>query len=451
MSKRTIQEVGALGALLSALALGPLLAGPAPAQDEAPGQGEPASAEPVLRDREHEAIGTLMGNCIASLSDPRIDRVAAQAALREEFDKLERRRTGDRPMLALTQDLGRSLWLAQGYARQRVRAGSVEAFDTKSPFGDTVQYAVWVPQGYAARRGESYPVLFILPDAPTPGQATQPRQFLTENWAEPLVRQNALLVAVGMPEAKTAEDVKKWSALGEQGLPGMGANLLTALMEVTRKYAVDFDRIYLVAHGAAVEPAMLMASKFPDRFAGMIGRRGDAAELAPSNFKNLPTLFTGAGTRATAFAEAAKQAGQENVTLSADASEADIWAWIQKHPRRANPAEVLLVPGAPFPHKAYWLEVPPSDGATPARILARIDRANNTVVIESRGVSEVTLFFNDDLLDLDRPVRVISNGRTHPEEVIPRNFSTFVSLIYGGRNDPGKLYVANKRYDVTEQ
>jgi hypothetical protein len=448
ISNRSLLVAGAL------LAAWPLYSAALPVTPAAVADGQaPAAAgkpEPVLRDRELEGLGSLLGDCIASLTDSKIDRVKAQAALRDEFDKLEKRRTGDRPMLSLTADLGRSLWLAQGYAKQRVRAGSVDAVKTRSPFGDTVEYAVWVPSDYNPRRGISHPLLVILPDAPTPGQATAPSQFLTENWVEPAVRQSALLVAVGMPQVKVADDVKRWTELGEQGLPGVGANVLTALMEVTRKYAVDYDRIYLVGHGAAVEAAMLMASMFPDRFAGLIGRRGDASEIEPGNFRNLPSFFAGAGTKATAFGESCKSAGHDNVTLKADALEADIWAWIQQHARVANPTEVVLVPGRPFPGKSYWIEVPPSDGATASNIKASVDRETNTITIQSTGVTEVTLFFNDDLLDMDRKVKVVSNGREHPEEIIPRNFNTFVSLVYGGRNDPGKLYVASKRYDLSQ-
>ncbi len=441
MSKRSILGLGAGLALLPALALGP---------SAAAFQGAAASdaGERVLRDRDHEGLGKLLATCIESLSNQRVDRVAAQAALREEFEKLEKRRsggTGERPMLALTKDLGRALWLAQGYAGQRVRAGSVEAVDTTSPFRNKVSYAVAVPGGYNPRRGDSYPLLLLLPDVPTPGQPVGPQQFLTDNWVDSELRKSALLVAVGMP-AK----VEAWASLGEEGVPGGVATLLTVLLEVTRKYAVDFDRIYLVGHGAGVDAAMRIGAMFPDRFAGVIGRRGDAAEIAPGNFKNLPTLLTGAGARATAFEAAAKAAELDNVTLAADASEADVWKWAQEHPRRANPLEVVLVPGSPFPHKAYWLEVPASEGGSEVRIRAVADKTTNTIRLETKGVSEVTLFFNDDILDLDRPIQVISNGKEHPQEVIPRNFNTFLALIYGGRNDPGKLYVASKRYDVTE-
>ena len=456
MSNRSLLELGLL------LALSPLLgAGALPTQDDEP-EAPPEATEapkgpvrpaPVLKEHELGGVGDAIAECIASLAPgSKVDRAKAQAELQEEFAKLEKRATGDRPMLALPADLGRALWLAQAYDKQRVRAGRVEAVETKSPFGGEVEYAVSVPADYNPRKGISHPLLLILPDAPTPGQATDPEQFLTENWSDPALRSNALLVAIGMPKVEKPEDVASWSAIQESyaGLPGVGPNVLTALMEVTRKYAVDYDRVYLVGHGAAVEAAMVMASFFPDRFAGVIGRRGDAAEMAPDNFRNVPTLFTGAGSKATAFAEAAKKAGHDNSTLKADALEADVWAWIQSHARNANPTEVVLAPGRPFPHKAYWVEVPASDGATAASVKASLDRESNTITLQTQGVTEVTLYFNDEMLDLDQPVKVVSNGKEHPIELIPRNFNTFVGLIYQGRNDPGKLYVASKRYDVTE-
>ncbi len=424
-----------IGVLLAALPLSTQASLGAPAADN----------EPVLQEREHKSLGELLSKWIAAHSDPRTDRVEAQEDLREEFGKLEKRRTGDRPMLALTHDLGRVLWHAQGYAGQRVRPG-METVDTKATgFGSPLQYAISVPSAYKPRGGVSYPLLLILPDVETPGQPAGPSQFLTENFKDAALRDGALLVSVGMPK-----DPETWDQLGAPGAAGGVAAVLTVYSEVTRKYAVNFDRIYLVGHGAGVAAAMAIAEKFPDRFAGVIGRRGDAAELPAGNFRNLPTLFAGGGARASAFEEACKAAGHENVTVAPDADEADIWAWIEKHPRQANPQEVVLVPGAPFPNKAYWIEVPASDGATPATVNAKVDRESNTITIDAQGVAEVTVYFNDVLVDLDRAIKVVCNGKEQPEEIIPRNFNTFLDLVFGGRNDPGKIHVARKRYDVSQ-
>ena len=423
MSKRIILGVGGL-----------LLAAPALASGL-------AAFEQVLKENDQEKLGKLLGECIQSqYPDSKIDRVEAENELAEEFDKLEKRKTGDRPMLALTDDLERALWFAQDYGQHRIKGGDTESYETTVPrYGQELSYAVWAPPEYNPRKGTAFPLLLILPDVPTPGQAATPEQLLTEEWQEPVVRGGAILAALSMPE-----DVKTWTEL-----TGGVANLMTAYADITRRYAVDFDRIYLVGHGAGVEAAMAIANRFPDRFAGVVGRRGDAGEVSPGNFKNLPTFFAGGGARATAFQEASKGLGQDNVTIAPEAGEAEMWAWIQEHARQGNPAEVVLVPGSPFPNKAYWIEVPPSDGATESRVEAKIDKATNTVTVDAKGVAEITLYYNDELVDLDQPVKVVCNGNEFTD-FVPRNYNVFLELVYGGRSDPGRLYVARKRYDVSE-
>jgi hypothetical protein len=193
---------------------------------------------------------------------------------------------------------------------------------------------------------------------------------------------------------------------------------------------------------------MAIAARNPDRFAGVIGRSGDPAEMPCDNFKNLPTLFAGAGGGATAFADKCTKAGYDNnCTIKPEATEADIWAWIKDHPRISYPPKVVLLPGSPLPNKSYWLEIPPWDGQGTAIVKGSIDRATNTITIEGEGVRSVTLYFNDILVDMDKPVKVVCNGSEHTD-VIPRNLGVMLELLTSGRLDPSKIYTASKEFDL---
>jgi len=130
-----------------------------------------------------------------------------------------------------------------------------------------------------------------------------------------------------------------------------------------------------------------------------------------------------------------------------EGTEDDVWAWIQDHPRISNPADVVLLPGTPLPYKAYWLEVPPWDGQGTAIVKGTIDRASNTIKIDGEGVTGVILYFNDILVDLDKPVKVVCNGSEHLD-VIPRSLGTMLDLYVSSRSDPGKLYMATRTYDL---
>jgi pimeloyl-ACP methyl ester carboxylesterase len=210
---------------------------------------------------------------------------------------------------------------------------------------------------------------------------------------------------------------------------------------------MDFDRVYLCGRGSGVAIATQIAGRFPDRFAGVIGRAGDVGEGSPANFRSLPTYFAGAGAQASAFEAEVGKLGFGNCTVDPDGKEEDVWAWIQEHPRDANPAEVTLVPGDPFPTRAYWLQVPHSEYGGSASVHAKADRETNTIVIEAEGTSDVAVYFNDTIVDLDKPVTVICNGAQHVDE-IPRSLKVTLDLIFTARSDPGKLYVATKSYHL---
>lgn len=426
------------------LALCPLLAAFPAATSPASAPLEPTAPELRLKKQDHESLGKLLASCIAAISDKKLDRREEEEKFKEALDKLKKRKVKDADPLSLTEDLQAALWYAAEYSKQRgIKKGKVETVELETPLKYTIEYAVWTPSKYNAKQGP-YPLLMLLPDVPQPGQGVNLSDLITNEWQLGDVRDAAVLVAVPMPD-----DLAQRREIGSREQPGGIGNLLSVFAEVTRRYAVDFDRIFLVGHGAGVETAVAIASRYPDRFAGVVGRSGDAGDTPPLNFSNLPTLFTGAGQQATAFAEKNKELGYDNCTILPEADEAAIWSWISSKQRVAHPRRVVLYPGSPFPVKAYWVQVPPQDGSVATRVEAVADRESNSVTVQAKGVRQVTLFFNDILLDLDRPVKVSVNGVEH-EDRIPRNFNTMMELIYGGRSDPGKLYTAFRVYDVPE-
>lgn len=404
-----------------------------------------ARPEAALKDSEHKKAGKLIAECIDAYV-ARKGRRDAEVELRELIEgKKWTRAAGDRSPLALTEDLGRALYYSRNYSKAKgVKKGKVNTFEVPVGFYGPdymTQYELWAPSKYNQKNGP-YPVIFCLP-----GGGGTPAEHLEKRWGSSDVRDAAILVSIHLP-AKEAN----WGSLGERNKPeeagGIGI-LLSVFRDVQERYALDHDRVYIVGEGGGVAAAMEIAGAFPDRFAGVGGIAGDAAEISPQNFSNLPVMLAGGGGKASAFEAAAKDAGIDTVRLEPEAKEGDFWAWMQANPRRANPAEVTLLAGTPFPNKAYWVEVPPRGEGPEALLEAKADRATNTVTVEAQGISQVTLFFNDVLLDLDAPVTVVLNG-VKRSDLIPRNFNSMMDQIYKSRSDPGKIYTAFKAYDIPE-
>jgi len=401
--------------------------------------GLPQQSEPVLKDSDHQKIGKLIKGCVDAKLDGGRGLVEAETDLLEGLEKWDKKKQLDgKPPLAFPLDLARAIWFSNDYSKTKgVKKGKIATIEFTTPFTQEGQheYALWVPSKYNAKK--AYPLILAIPDS-----GEQVDKHVSEHWTSSEFRDGALIAAVPMP----ADDAL-WAQIGEAGKPGGAAMVLTVFGELTRKYAVDFDRVYLAGRGAGVAAAVQLASLFPDRFAGVIGRAGDAGETSAENFRGLATYFAGGGSRATAFAEACKQMGSDNCTLAPEGKEADIWAWIEATPRQPYAAEVHLLAGSPFPNKAYWVELPPSDGSVVNRINAKADYATNTVTVEAEGARYCFLHFNDQIVDLDQPIKVVINGVEHVD-TLPRTLRSLTTWLYKSGSDPGKAFVASKRYDI---
>ena len=394
--------------------------------------------EALLKESDHKKIGKEIADCIEAFQEGK-GRIKAEEKLSESIAKWSKKKPfKDKDPLFANADLGMSLWHAHEYDKKKVTKGKVDTITvpTGPPFDYEIEYCVWAPSKYKAKDGP-YPLILCIPDA---GQ--RPFDHITEDWVLGGLRDQVILAAIPMPE-----DVAAWSQVGGAGTQGGLANMFTVLKEMTRNYAIDFDKVFVAGKGAGVAAALELSQFFPDRFAGVIGRTGDAGDTSHDNYRNLPVYFAGGGQKATAFADAMKDVGFAEAVVNPDGKEEDILAWVMATDRDATPTEVVLTPKLPFPNKAYWLEVPKTEEIEGRTIRAVVDRATNEITITAKHVSSVTIYLNDELVDMDLPVTVICNGVKN-EDVIPRNFSTMMRLIYSARNDAGRIYTATRQYDV---
>ena len=394
--------------------------------------------ERQLKDSDLKKLAEKLGDFMEAKKEKK-GIAKTEVELGEVLEKLTKKLKGGDP-LALPSDMGRALWLSQRYDKARTKKGKLVDETFEDTFiGGELTFAVWTPKSYNPK-SQAYPLIITIPeDDPD----LSPSDHIGQKWTDATIRENAILVAPTMPD-----DVSTWGQAGSPGEAGGLAHVLTTLRTVLGKYAVDPDRIYLSGRGAGVAAALSIASYFPDRFAGVIGRSGDPGLVAPHNMGNLPTYFAAAGGGATSYQTSVKEAGFDNCTLDPEGDEASVWSWIEEHPRAANPTEVTLVPGSPFPVRAYWVRVPPST-ETDSRLDARIDRATNTIHVDATGIANMTLYLNDDLVDLSQPVTVICNGQS-TTETIPRNLKLTLQLMFDAVSDPGRVFVAAPSYSVSE-
>ena len=353
---------------------------------------------------------------------------------REELERLAKEQSDWHP-LRRSQDLGRAWQLARGYADERPGRIETEVVEPGSFGGAGLALTYRLPKGYAPAKAR-YPLILAIPDFDE-----EPAAHLRVHWTLGAILDAAILVSPAMPSKR--ED---WAQVAVHGRPGGLAHVLTAARVASERFAVDVERIYVVGRGKGVPAALAAGNTMPQRFAGLIGRAGDAGDLGPENFVTVPILLLGSGAKGSELESRAKAAGIDTITRLAEGGETELWSWMLEHPRRSMPEHVTVVPGDPFPTRVAWLQISPS--ASDARADARIERGTNKIEVKSHGVHKATLFLHDGLVDLDRPVRFVANG-VEQAATLQRNLTTALELLQDGTSDPACVYVARADLDLT--
>lgn len=408
----------------------------------------PGASGQELRESDHKKLGGLVERFLEKRDVPK-EAEKIRADLREELEKAGKKKAGKdgdalQSALSMVSDL--EAIAASATSLKNLRGGKPEVRSVTRG-GATTEYTLLLPATYKPSEGP-YPLVLIAPDLKD-GKPRSGEQYLQEFWLEGGLRDALVLAVVHLPE-----DADSWTKLfvdsgSGQRAPGGLSFLMTAYADVLQTVAVDPSRVYAAGRGRGVAAAMALGATFPQNFAGVLGQAGDPGTPTWQNFRNLPVLLQGGGAEATAYGDAVKGAGYDNATLEAEVKNDGLLTWIQDHPRTSNPQKVVLHPGAPIPTKAYWLSVPPTAVEEGTYVQAEIDRSANKVTVEGKGVRSVTLYFNDVLVDLNKPIQVVLNGQVQ-EVVVPRSLDDFLDLLYRGTSDSARVYVASRSFDLPE-
>ena len=390
----------------------------------------PPAYETKLKGRDHEKLGKLIGEYFEAKKES-TGLSESMEEIGDAIAKLEKKSKGT-AVLSMVEDVEAAVYFARKY-KDSVPKGKMNetAYERGSA---SYPYAVHAPKTYKASKGP-FPVVLCLPD-----KGESPKEHLDTNWMSPELRAEYIIAACEMPS-----DADKWADLDDLRVSGIGRALIM-LRALRETYAIDVDRIFIAGKGASIDAAMRTAQVFPHVIAGVVGRAGDLGEVPVDNFRNLPTMFAGAGAGATAFAEGAKAAGHENVTIQADATEADILGWLKQHVRDPHPTEINFAPASLQGGNAYWIEANGFDPAEGPRVTARIDRDANTIHVEAENVSGLYISFNDVLVDMDAPIKVLVNG-AETELELPRRLQFALDMAYDS-GDAGRVYTNRHVFDV---
>ena len=113
--------------------------------------------------------------------------------------------------------------------------------------------------------------------------------------------------------------------------------------------------------------------------------------------------------------------------------------WMARYTRNPYPARVVWVQGDVMKDAFYWLGVPLSQADKGKELVVSVK--DNVITIEKSDYSQVTVYLNDTLADLDKPVKILGGGKVLFEGPVPRSPKTMLSTL-NARGDLSYIFPA---------
>ncbi len=204
-------------------------------------------------------------------------------------------------------------------------------------------------------------------------------------------------------------------------------------------WGVDPNRVYLLGYSAGGDGVYQLAPRTADRYAAASMMAGHPNDASPLGLRNLPfAIYMGGKDAAFNRNTVAQQWGDRLAELQKldpagyphrltiypedghwmGGKDAEALPWMAGHTRNPWPATVVWHQGNTVHDRFYWLAVDRAQAAKGQTIRATVE--GQTITIESEDVQQIELLLSDELLDLDKPVTIIVNGKTVHEGAIPR-------------------------------
>jgi len=361
-----------------------------------------------LKDADHKKLGRPFGKWFeAKLENKFTDYTEAMVDLVKEcasFDK----KLKTRSVLSLVRDWEKILDEGREYSTSGALVKKGRTITISLPGEQSC--AIRLPADYNPKK-QSYPGVMIL----AAGNAEDTLEALPAE-----LKEQFILIGVDL------SGLDADTLFGEAGLTRM----LSPIGSASRDYRLNRKLLFLVGMGEfGVAAASRLAAIYPMPFAGCAWVDGDPAVTL--NAVNLKLLAAEKKT---------------------DMTEALTW-FGQLPDRNAYPADFEVVLTEPWQGRHYWVQALRFDPleAVPtgkiARFKAHVDRASNTITLDSEYVYQYKLYLNDLIVDLDQEIKIVRNGEVYTfkaDRSVGTLLDNFANLLDAGMVFPAWL----QRLDV---
>jgi predicted esterase len=233
------------------------------------------------------------------------------------------------------------------------------------------------------------------------------------------------------------------------------------IQQMVRHEGVDPNKVYIIGYSAGGDGVYQLAPRMADRFAGAGMMAGHPNETLPLGLRNVAfALHVGAQDGAydrnnigEAWKEklaALRKADQDGYAHQAvihegkghwmDRQETVAFPWLASHTRNPIPQKIVWVQDDVLHQQMYWLAVDEPKART--KIVASID--GQVVTIHESDVHKLTVYLNDEMIDLDKPVVLKYKERELGSFHVLRDRSVIEKTL----RDPKDYYTASFTFDL---
>lgn len=223
---------------------------------------------------------------------------------------------------------------------------------------------------------------------------------------------------------------------------------------------VDPNRVYLMGYSAGGDGVYQLAPRMADRFAAAAMMAGHPNDAEPYGLRNIGfTIHMGGQDKAYNRNTVAKEWGEWLEELQeADPEGYKHWVaiyptyghWMNRVDRAAVPWMAKFVRD-PYPNRVvwrqddvthtrfYWLGIREEDQQARATVIASYE--DQTIQIEQSDVKVLKIRLNDEMVDLDQPIKVVFGEKVLFSGKVERTIETMAAALQE-RQDPALVFYA---------
>jgi len=229
---------------------------------------------------------------------------------------------------------------------------------------------------------------------------------------------------------------------------------------------VNPDRVYVMGYSAGGDGVYQLAPRMADRWAGAAMMAGHPNETSPLGLRNLAfTLHVGGRDQAYNRNKVARSWEKQLADLRKadpngyvhfakiypnkghwlDREDAAAIPWMAKHTRDLRPSRIVWKQDDVVHNRFYWLAL--EDGQLKARADIRAEYEDQSIRVQSAQVTRISIRLDDQMLDLDKPIKIAINDKRAFEGLANRTIGVLAKTL-NERGDPQGIFAAEVNIEL---